>query len=150
MDDIQLSEHFLLSEMARSQTALRQGIDNTPDADSLENLRVLCNTLLEPVRTLLGVPLHIDSGYRSPILNSAVGGAFDSAHLEGRAADVIPIGMDLHVAFLAIEKSPLSFDQLIIECNAWLHISIPPAGAVPRHELLVATGTPGHWTYEAA
>jgi hypothetical protein len=145
-----LSPNFSLEEMVRSQDALRIGINNTPDDDIVAELERLCALLLEPVRTLLGVPLHIDSGYRSPKLNAYVHGAADSAHMYGRAADVIPIGVDLQSSFDAIRHSALPFDQLIGECGpSWLHLAIAPLGAVARREAETATAgrTPGEWVY---
>lgn len=143
---MQLSSHFTLEELTRSQTALRTGIDNTPTPTQIGQLQRLCETLLEPVRDLLGVPLHIDSGFRCPTLNAAVGGASNSAHLDGRAADIVPETLTLPNAFDAIRASDLPFDQLIIECNAWIHIAVAADGN-PRRECLTASGGPGHWTY---
>ena len=95
--------------------------------------------------------LHVDSGYRSVTINADVGGAADSAHLTGCAADVIPIGMDLRAAFDAIKISGLPFDQLILECNAWLHLSVARSPLIPpRRQPLLASGGPGKWTYSLA
>lgn len=142
-----LSENFTLEEMVRSQIALRKDIDNTPTPAIIENLRWLAINILEPVRSRLGVPLHTDSGYRSPLLNLAVGGAITSVHPLGFAADEIPIGRDLHQAFARIrEMDDLPIDQCIIECNTWLHLGGSPSGA-PRHEFMTASGSPGCWKY---
>src|SRR5207245_2687878 len=91
----QLSEHFSLEELTFSQIAARTGVNNDPSANPIimANLTRLCETLLEPARLILGVPLHIDSGYRSRFVNDQVGGATNSAHIDGRAADLIPIGL---------------------------------------------------------
>lgn len=144
---MQLSEHFSLDEMTRSATALRLGYNNTPDKTAIDNMALLCDTLLEPIRSMLGVPMHIDSGFRSKDLNAAVKGAKHSAHMEGRAADFIPTGAALLSAFDAIRRSSLPFDQVIIECGAWIHIAIAPLGAKPRRQALVASGKPGAWRY---
>lgn len=144
---MQLSPHFTLEELCFSQAALRKGIDNTPSAPDIDNLRHLCITVLEPLRDLLEVPLHVDSGYRSPILNNLVGGAATSAHMEGRAADIVPIGINLMAAFLKIRASTIAFDRLIIECNAWLHVQIPDTGAAARRFAETASGGPGNWVY---
>jgi len=149
MTDAQISQHFSYAELTFSQTALRKGINNDPPPEALENLRRLCTLILEPLRAFMGYPLHVDSGYRSALLNAAVGGASSSAHLEGRAADVIPIGLDLRTAFDIIRHSSLPFDQVIIECNAWIHVSVAPAGTDPRKEALLASGSAGNWHYEA-
>src|SRR5947207_15207682 len=88
---MQLSEHFSLNEMLFSEIALRQGFDNTPPQSAIDNLTHLALTLLEPARLLLGVPLHINSGYRSHLVNECIGGESNSAHMEGSAADFVPV-----------------------------------------------------------
>jgi hypothetical protein len=145
---MQLSPNFSLEEMIQSQTALRLGIDNTPSDLVVTHLQTTCAAALEPVRTLLGVPLHVDSGYRSLALNKAVGGSPLSAHCVGYAADIIPIGLDLRAAFDQIRNSAIVYDQLILECNAWIHIGL--SEDAPRRQNLLAQGTPGHWTYTEA
>lgn len=146
-----VSPHFTLDELTRSPTAIRLGLDNTPAPDAVENLRRLALTVLEPVRDLLAVPVHVDSGYRAPAVNAAVGStAKNSAHLSGRAGDIVPVGMALADAFDMIRRSAIPYDQLIMECDAWLHIAIAEDGVVPRREDLVASGTPGHWHYVPA
>ena len=143
-----MSEHFPLESLTFSQTAIRKGISNEPPQQAIDNLTALCSTLLEPARALLGVPFHVDSGYRSEVLNEAVGGATHSAHLDGRAADVVPVGMDLREAFDRLRSSDLPVDQCILECGAWLHLAIAKDGDEPRGEFLTASGGPGHWTYQ--
>jgi zinc D-Ala-D-Ala carboxypeptidase len=144
---VQLSPHFSLEELTFSQIALRKGINNQPQRSEAVDLERLCRVLLEPIRDLWGVPVHVDSGYRSPILNVLVGGAHNSAHMDGRAADLLPIGLDLPRAFAMILGSQLPFDQVIIECNAWIHIAIPAEGAPVRKAAMTANGSPGHWVY---
>ena len=143
-----LSEHFALEDMVRSQMALRKGINNTPPEDVVENLGTLCTTLLEPARALWGVPVQIDSGYRCTALNAAVGGALMSAHVLGLAADCVPQGLDLQQAFDLVRKSDLPFDQMIFECHAWIHLALPHPGDAPRRQALTATGGPGAWRYQ--
>jgi hypothetical protein len=142
-----LSDHFTLGELIFSQKALRLGIDNTPAPDKVANLTRLATAILEPARVILGVPLHVDSGYRCSVLNADVGGAIHSAHMDGRAADIVPVGLSLVAAFAMLKRSAIPFDQLIIECGAWLHMSVAADGAVPRGEFLSATGSPGDWHY---
>ena len=143
-----LSPHFTLNELTRSQTALRLGIPNVPDEQQQANMVRLCEILLEPVRELLGVPLHSDSGFRCAQLNKAVGStAPHSAHEDGRADDMIPVGMDIHEAFDKIRHSDLPYDQIIIECDAWIHLAIAPEGSRPRRMALKAIGHPGQWAY---
>lgn len=144
-----LSPHFSLAELTFSQTAARLGMDNTPTPEGTDNLARLCNQLLEPLRALLGVPIHVDSGYRSPLVNAAVGGVITSAHCDGRAADFIPIGMGLDAAFGRIHESELSFDQVIREFppSGWIHIGIAPAGKLPRRQVLIAERIDGRTVY---
>jgi zinc D-Ala-D-Ala carboxypeptidase len=144
---MQLSEHFTLAELTFSQVAARTGFDNTPNTGQLSNLIELCEKLLEPGRMLLGVPWHIDSGFRGPLVNEVIGGAVMSAHLDGRAVDFIPIGMPLLDAFGKLMHSTLPYDQLIFECNAWIHIAIAPEGVTARREALLASGHAGAWHY---
>ena len=123
-----LTEHFTLEQLTYSETAVRKGLDNTPDAETIENLRELAETL-EQVRELLGCELHIQSGYRSPKVNAAVGGSKKppSAHMAGYAADFVApdFGTPLEVCE-AIEASDIEFDQLIHEFDNWVHISVDP------------------------
>jgi hypothetical protein len=129
-----LTDHFTLDELTRSSTAERMGIDNTvPDA-LLSHLFVLA-VGLEQVRALLGFPLYIDSGYRCPMLNAVVGGAKQSAHMEGYAADFIcPAFGDPLSIVKALEASGIKFDKCIQEGN-WVHISFDPA---MRQQILTA------------
>lgn len=146
-----LSPNFTLEEMVRSQTALRIGIPNTPTDDQVKNLIRLCETALEPARALFpDHPFHTDSGFRCPRLNALVGGASNSAHLDGRAADEIPQGISLQEVFSRIRASDIPFDQMIIECNSWIHWSVPEIGKEPRRTCLIAAGKPGAWHYEEA
>lgn len=144
-----LSPHFSLEELTFSQAAVRLGIDNTPDAEEIANLRHLCDELLEPARLVLGVPLHVDSGYRSIKVNAQVGGDSASAHMYGRAADIIPINMSISEAFDRLRKDiTLPYDKIIFECKAWIHIAIPPLGLRARRIAETATGHPGAWKYQ--
>ncbi len=144
---MQLTDNFTLEGLCYSDTALRRGLDNTPNSGNIHYLQRLSEELLEPAWALLG-PFHINSGFRSPAVNQAVGGAQNSAHMDGRAADIAPLHMSLTEAFDACRALP--FDQLIIECGAWLHLAIARDGETPRHQTLKATGGPGAWHYEPA
>lgn len=144
-----LTPHFTLDELTFSEVALRQGIHNEPDSGQISRLIRLCRDLLEPARFFLHVPLHINSGFRSIDLNSAVGGTHTSAHMSGEAADFVPVGLDLRTAFDILRLQPeLPYDQLIIECNAWIHIALAPVGAKPRRQALTASGHAGAWAYQ--
>lgn len=144
---MKLSENFTLEELVFSETAMRKGYDNTPNADHVSMLQRLCVELLEPIRSKLGVPIHINSGFRCNKLNKSVGGSDNSAHLYGCAADFVPKGLDLREAFDRIVSSGLEYDQVILECNSWIHIALPRPGQVARHAALLASGGPGNWKY---
>lgn len=141
-----LSPHFSVAEFTRSQTALRKGIDNDPPIDLLPNMRRLAS-VLESVRTLLGNPIQITSGYRSPALNLAVGGSRTSAHCQGRAADFVCPGYgDPLDICQAIIGAGIGFDQLIYEGD-WVHLGIAPAGHPERRQVLTARFLGGHARY---
>ena len=126
---MKLSEHFSLEEMTKSQTGARKGIDNTPPPEVVENLKLLCENVLEKVRIHFGRPVIVNSGYRGPKLNKAIGGAKKSQHLTGQAADIEVPGVDNSVLFCWI-KDNLVFDQVILEFHkkgipdsGWVHVS---------------------------
>lgn len=134
MEETRLSRHFTLEELTFSQTAIRKGIDNTPSLEKVAHLtRLAC--CMEQVRALLGGPIRITSGYRSPALNAAVGGAKTSAHMAGYAADFVcpSFGSPLEIV-KAIAASSIKFDQCIQE-GTWVHISFDPD---MRREVLTA------------
>jgi hypothetical protein len=120
-----LTENFTLEEMIVSQTAARRGIDNTPSESVEENLRMLCITVLEPLRTIVRKPIIVTSGYRSPQLNAAVGGRPNSQHTTGNAADIIVPGIPTLEVCRTIARY-LNYDQCINECGAWCHVSVVP------------------------
>ena len=121
-----LSAHFTLEELTRSEVALRKGLDNTPDAETIANLAELA-LALEKVRDLLGKPIHINSAYRGPKVNSAVGGSKTSAHMKGYAADFVCPGFGTPQDIChAIMDSTIDYDQLIFEYASWVHFSIDP------------------------
>lgn len=120
-----LSKNFSLEEFTRSETASRRGIDNTPDAETIEHLKETA-LLMEQVRELLGHPITITSGYRSLKLNSAIGSKPTSDHVLGYAADfVCPAFGSVTEVCHAIMDSTIEYGQLIAEYGAWVHISTP-------------------------
>ena len=124
---MQLSEHFTLSAMTRSDTAELNHIDNTPSQAVIDNLHALCRNVLEPARVAFGAPIYITSGYRCPALNTAVGGKPTSQHLRGEAADLQVRGVkNLRKLYNAIKEHGV-FDQLLYETNQagakWIHVS---------------------------
>lgn len=144
---MQLSPNFTYEELVFSEVAVRKGIPNVPNPEEANNLMRLANQLLEPARSVLKVPIHVNSGYRSLAVNTAVGGSPISAHMDGCAADIVPIGLELRKAFDVLRTSLQGFDQIIIECNAWIHVSLPRVGASPRLMAMSAWGAPGNWKY---
>ena len=132
-----LSAHFTLDEFTNSQTAARQGIDNTPSPDIVRTLQRTA-TGLELVRNLLGAPILISSGYRSPALNKAVGGAANSQHMTGEAVDFTCPGYGTPAQIVAdISHSIIPFDQVIVEFGRWVHISFSDKN---RRQSLVIDG----------
>ncbi|MGK5040452.1 D-Ala-D-Ala carboxypeptidase family metallohydrolase [Janthinobacterium sp. GB1R12] len=138
-----LSPHFSLAELVASQVATRQGIDNAPSPAIIANLTRLA-ALLEQVRALVGAPIAISSGYRSPALNKAVGGTGNSAHVLGLAADISTAKLVPKALALLIRQSDIAFDQLIYE-GTWVHIGLS-AGA-PRRQVLTAKFAGGSVSY---
>lgn len=117
-----LSEHFALKEFTRSNTASRLGIDNSPNEEQTSNLIALCYNVLEPIREHFGIPVRIDSGFRSEALNNAVpNSSKTSQHSLGEAADITVQGIDL-VSIISYITQALEFDQVILE-PAWVHVS---------------------------
>ncbi len=121
--------YFTIEELCASETARRRGIDNTPDAAKRQKLQTLIEQLLDPIRAAWGGPIAVNSGYRSPKLNTAVGGVSTSQHLRGEAAD-ISVGSPadnkrLFDKIVELQKAGrIAFDQLIDESGyRWIHIS---------------------------
>lgn len=124
---MKLSRFFELGEMTRSDTAQREGIANEPDTAACEELRKLCIDVLDPLREALGKPITVNSGYRGPVLNRRIGGASNSQHVEGKAADIQCSGTAVLGLFQQIIRLGLPFDQLIYEARSatakWVHVS---------------------------
>lgn len=118
-----LSLNFSLEELTFSQQAARNGLDNTPPPEVLKRLTNTAKQL-ELVRKLLNQPINISSGYRSPLVNKAVGGAAKSQHLSGEAVDFTApkFGTPRQIVE-KIKSSNILFDQVIFEFDRWVHIS---------------------------
>lgn len=146
---MKLSKHFNLDEFVKSATAIRLGIDNTPDEKSLENIQLLVSNILEPLRVHYGRPIIITSGYRCPKLNKAVGGAASSQHATGQAVDIRSVSdsrEDNKELFDMIREMNLPFDQLIDEFGYdWIHVSFGPRN---RREVLRASKSGGKTVYK--
>jgi hypothetical protein len=130
---MQLSENFFLAEFVRSDTALRRGIDNTPDIQQIMNLKFLCENILQPLRDKFG-PIVISSGFRSFALNRAVGGSASSQHMLGEACDIRIPSIEVGKEYFEFLKVLPVFDQLIWERLSpkssvyWIHVSIKRRG----------------------
>ena len=143
---MQLSEHFELAEFLVSETAARRGIANEPTPEINENLRRLCQLVLEPLRVKLARPVVITSGYRSPALNRAIGGSPTSHHMQGRAADLIVPGITPLAVCQAASQLKLPCVQIIHEFGRWTHLSV--AISNERTQLLTAKLSQGKTVYE--
>jgi len=128
-----LSRNFSLQELIKSDTAIRRGIDNNPNADQIEKLKALCENILQPVRDHFG-RVKVTSGFRSVELCTAIGSSANSQHAKAEAADFECIGVDNAELFDWI-KNNLEPDQLILEFytpgepnSGWIHCSWVPEG----------------------
>jgi zinc D-Ala-D-Ala carboxypeptidase len=132
-----LKPFFDLDQFAYSETAVRRGINNKPnDQIVIGNLIRLYDNILSPLAKKIDKPIFLSSGYRSPQLNKAIGGSPTSQHMQGQAADIVILGMDVEWLYQSIKNSGLPFDQLIQEFNRWVHVSYSPT---PRKQCLRAT-----------
>ena len=146
---MKLTAHFDLSEFTRSESAKREGLDNTPTAEHLENIKILCEKVLEPIRLRFG-SINISSGYRGKMLNHFIGGSINSDHCVGRAADLdmddVGTGVTNKEIFEYI-KDNLDFDQVINEFNySWVHVGYR-LGA-NRKQVLKAVKEKGKTVYQ--
>jgi putative chitinase len=148
-----LTEHFTLAEMIVSPTAKRLGIPNTPTAEHIENMRYCCEKILEPVRKHFGKAVQINSSYRAPLVNKAVGGSKTSQHVNGQAIDFEIPGVDNKAVADWIGDN-LEFDQVILEFytkgdknSGWVHASIKKAGGNRKQRMIATKSKAGGTTY---
>lgn len=127
---MRLSKHFTLAEFTKSGIALRNKIDNTPNAEEIENMKRVAEEILEPVRREFGIPFSPSSGFRCQLVNSLAGSSDTSQHRTGNAVDFEIPGISNKVVADWI-KANLQFDQLILEYHnvdepnsGWIHISM--------------------------
>ena len=126
------ASYFTINELTASATAQREGIDNTPTASAYHLLHVLVEQLLDPIREAWGEPIVVSSGYRCPELNALVGGAKNSHHMLGCAADIIAGNKADHRKLFRLivemqQEGYIRFTQLILEGDGrWIHISYVP------------------------
>lgn len=128
----QLSANFSLHELSKSETALRMGFDNTPTKEAEAHLKLLCDNILQPVRDHYKKGVKVNSAYRSPESNAAVGGSKTSDHCKGMAADIEIPGV-ANAELAEYIKANYKFTQLILEFytpgipdSGWVHVSYDP------------------------
>ncbi|AOS80270.1 hypothetical protein Q5W_15475 [Hydrogenophaga sp. PBC] len=144
---MQLTPNFTLAELLQSDTAERRGIPNVPTAQALLAIQRQLAPGLQRIRDLLGAPLIVSSGYRSPALNAAIGGSRNSQHTRGEAADFRApgYGSPLEICrLLTAHKERIGFDQLIEE-GTWVHVSF--VATRPRGQVLTAHFVNGRARY---
>ena len=131
---MELSKSFTLNELTKSQEATRLGIDNTPSEEHTENLKILCENILQPIRDFYGMPVSVSSGYRSAALCEAIGSSSKSQHTKGQAADFEIFGITNKDLADWITAN-LDYDQCILEFwnpnepnSGWVHCSYNSTG----------------------
>lgn len=146
-----LSPNFSLNELCQSDYALRNGIDNSPTPEVVANLKNLAVNVLQPIRDNFKRGVKVNSGYRSPAVNKAIGGSPTSDHCKGQAADIEIPGVPNHELAEWI-KANLKFTQLILEFytkgvpdSGWVHVSYDPTNL--KCQLLTATKENGKTVY---
>ena len=150
---MKLTEHFSLEELIVSPTAKKLGLPNTPTPEHIENMKFICERILEPVRQHFGKPVTINSSYRSPAVNAKVGGSKTSQHCNGEAVDFEIQGIPNKTLADWVADN-LEFDQVILEFwsskeganSGWVHASIRRDGK-NRKQRLIATKKGGKTTY---
>lgn len=139
---MKVGKHFSLDEFTVTQEGTRRGLDNTPNAEVIENIKALCEKILDPLREAIGIPIVVTSGYRSPAVNKAVGGSRTSQHVQGMAADIIVPGWTVEHVVEKIRLLGLPVDQVIDEFTSWTHVSYVSPLKIRsfrnRHEFLKA------------
>lgn len=149
---MKITQNFSLAELTKSSTATRLGIDNTPKNDEIiVNLTNLCCNILQPVRTHFGRVVTINSGYRGPELNKAIGSKSTSQHCKGEAADFEIIGLSNSELAKWVYKN-LDFDQIILEFHdpsdpnsGWVHCSHKKDGTNRKNGLIINKKTKGKY-----
>ena len=148
---MQLSRNFSLQELIKSDTAIRKGIDNNPNADQIEKLKALCENILQPVRDHFG-RVKVTSGFRSEDLCLAIGSSRNSQHAKAEAADFECVGVD-NAEVADWIKTNLETDQLILEFytpgepnSGWIHCSY--TSDKPRKQFLWAYKSEGKTKYK--
>jgi zinc D-Ala-D-Ala carboxypeptidase len=146
-----LTENFSLHEMTKSETALRKNMPNEPTEADIANLKLLAEKVLQPLRDHYGVGIKVNSGYRSPDVNAAVGGSRTSDHCKGQAADIEIAGVP-NATLAQYIKDSLQYTQLILEFytpgvpdSGWVHVSYDANNL--KRQTLTATKKDGKTAY---
>ena len=144
---MQLTEHFTLEELTYSNIAKSKGVKNEPNESQIENLKLLAQYILEPIREKIGCPLFISSGYRSEKINALVGGSKTSQHLLGSAADIQIFDKKLNnkdlfdIIVSMVKNNEIQVGQVIWEFGEtepnWVHVSLPTSRH--RNEIMRAS-----------
>ena len=149
---MKLTENFTLKELTKSDTAIRKGISNEPNTDEIEKLKLLCETILQPVRDKFG-PVTVTSGYRSPELCQAIGSSVNSQHTKAEAVDFEVEGVDNADVAYWIKDNISNWDQMILEFytpgqpnSGWIHCSI--TSKLERKQFLSAYKENGKTKYK--
>ena len=148
---MKLTANFSLEEMTKSETALRFGLDNTPNDQELSNLVALCESVLQPIRDHFGKGVKVNSGFRDPEVNAKVGGSKTSDHCKGMAADIeIPGVANADLAQFIVDN--MTFRQVILEFytpgipdSGWVHVSYDITDN--KKQVLTATKQNGKTVY---
>ena len=150
-----LSKNLSLKEVTKSRTAVRLGINNTPDDWEVENLRAVATDVFQPIRDAFGCPIYVSSGYRSESLNKAIGGSVRSQHVQGRALDLDAdvFGVCTNADIFRYILNNLTFDQLIWEFGDednpdWVHVSFVRDGVNRGRGLKACRDDQGKTYYE--
>jgi hypothetical protein len=147
-----LSPNFTLSEMTKSETALRHGMDNTPNQEQISNMQALAVNVLQPIRDHYKRGVKVNSGFRHPDVNARVGGSRTSDHTRGMAADIEIPGVANAELAEWIQQN-LDYTQLILEFytpgipdSGWVHVSYDPANL--KKQVLTAMREDGKTVYK--
>jgi zinc D-Ala-D-Ala carboxypeptidase len=148
---VNLTQNFTLSEMTKSETALRFNMANDPTNTEIENLRILCENVLQPVRNYYGMGVKVNSGFRHPLVNAKLNGSTTSDHCKGFAADIEIPGI-ANADLAQWIKDNCEFRQLILEYyqigvpdSGWVHVSFNAADN--KKQVLTATKKDGKTVY---
>ncbi|MDQ6479773.1 D-Ala-D-Ala carboxypeptidase family metallohydrolase [Dyadobacter sp. LHD-138] len=143
----QITPHFTMEEMLTSQTAIRFRYSEqfTPPNNVKQSLTALCQHVLEPIRVALAKPIRVSSGYRCLRVNTKIGGARNSQHIDGEAADIQVLSMTVEELYQFIKAGNFPYDQLIQEFDSWVHVSFGPRNR--RQSLRAVKLGNGHTKY---